>query len=303
MIFKLVCQFWVFHGWVIVGALLISTYIEGLLGRGFGAIAVQSHLLLVWNFVMLKALFLDMDETLCDTQKANNTAKQLMHESLQAQFGVRGNLLDGNGFHFGNAYEKGIYRQWSEKEHARYMPIIESQGEFEFRLQLITDLLARCGIDSATPLQVRALQENFDADRLNAFDFYPGIEAFLAEARLLFTLVVITNGPEFSQIPKLQAVNMKAHVDHIIIGGQEPEQKPAPSIFTKALALAGCEASEAIHVGDSLAADIAGAHHSRITSVWVQHQQPLDCELGLAPDHTVLHPSEIPTLIERLHRL
>jgi len=114
-------------------------------------------------------------------------------------------------------------------------------------------------------------------------------------------LVVITNGPEFSQVPKVEAVNMADYVDHIIIGGQEPEQKPFSSIFEKALKLAGCEAHEAIHVGDSLAADIVGAHNSGITSVWIQHQQPLDAELGINPHHTVLHPCEIPALILDLY--
>ena len=82
----------------------------------------------------------------------------------------------------------------------------------------------------------------------------------------------------------------------------EPEQKPARSIFEKALKLAGCEAHEAIHVGDSLAADIAGAQNSGITSVWIQHQQPLDSELGIDPHHTILHPCEIPALIRELYR-
>ena len=145
-------------------------------------------------------------------------------------------------------------------------------------------------------------KNNFDSDRLDAFAFYPGIPEFLAEARKYFTLVVITNGPEFSQVPKVQTIDLARHVDHIIIGGQEPAQKPDRSIFDKALRLANCRAHEAVHVGDSLAADIAGANNSGITSVWVQHQQPLDAELGIDPHHTVLHPSEIPALIRKLHR-
>jgi HAD superfamily hydrolase (TIGR01549 family) len=163
------------------------------------------------------------------------------------------------------------------------------------------DLLTERGVSEVNDADAQALQDQFDDNRLRAFDFYPGITAFLAEARQLFTLVVITNGPAFSQVPKVEAVKLADHVDHVIIGGQEPEQKPARSIFEKALKLANCEAHEAIHVGDSLATDIAGAHHSHITSVWILHQQPLDAELG-APDHTVLSPSEIPALIRELHR-
>ena len=246
---------------------------------------------------MLKALFLDMDETLCDTQGANEQARRLMGQSLEAEYGSR-----VCGRTVADAYVEGIYRRWNDHERARYLPIIEQQGEGAFRLQLIRDLLARQGVAEVSEAAARALQENFDSNRLAAFDFYPGIAEFLAEARKLFTLVVITNGPEFSQIPKIEAVNLIEHVDHIIIGGQEPEQKPARSIFEKALKLAKCEAHEAVHVGDSLAADIAGAHNSGITSVWIQHQQPLDAELGIDPHHTVLHPGEIPALIRELYQ-
>lgn len=245
---------------------------------------------------MLKALFFDMDLTLCDTPHANATAKALMAKAVENRYGAK-----VNGTAFADAYVKGIYREWTEQQRARYTPIIRQQSEAAFRVQLIRDLLEGFGVTDISETDALQLQEKFDRDRLDAFDFYPGIVEFLAEARELFTLVVITNGPEFSQVPKVEKVNLADHVDHIIIGGQEPEEKPARSIFQKALKLAGCEASEAIHVGDSLAADIAGAHHSHITSVWIQHQQPLDAELGIEPHHTVMHPSEIPALIRGIH--
>lgn len=246
---------------------------------------------------MLKALLLDLDETLCDTQTANKRAKQLMAQDIEALYGV---ALNGQAF--ADQYVAGIYREWNDGQRARYMPIIEQQSEEAFRLQLIRDLLAERAVENISDETAQAFQDKFDSERLNAFDFYPGMQAFLVEARKLFTLVVITNGPEFSQVPKIERVNLAEYVDHIIIGGQEPEEKPAPSIFYKALKLANCQAHEAVHVGDSLASDIVGAHNSGITSVWIQHQQPLDAELGINPHHTVLHPSEIPALIDQLHQ-
>ena len=251
---------------------------------------------------MLKALFFDMDETLCDTTKANTEAKALMASYVERSFGFEGQGFEGQGQQFADQYVTGIYRDWTPEQKLRYLPIIESDGESVFRLQLIRDLLQALGVNDVSQAQAEAIQEKFDQDRIDAFDFYPGIPEFLAEARETFTLVVITNGPEFSQVPKVERVKMAEHVDHIIIGGQEPEQKPAPSIFAKALKLAGCEAHEAIHVGDSLAADIAGAHNSHITSVWIQHQQPLDAEMGIEPTHTLFHPEEIPQLVWDLHQ-
>jgi HAD superfamily hydrolase (TIGR01509 family) len=244
---------------------------------------------------MLKALFLDLDETLCDTLGANERARQLMGEALEALYG---SAFDGQGV--ARSYVAGIYRQWNNHQRERYLPIINQQGEGAFRLQLIRDLLAEQGVENVSDATAQALQAGFDSDRLAAFDFYPGILEFLTEARKFFTLVVITNGPEFSQVPKVEAVKLAKYVDHIIIGGQEAEQKPSRSIFDKALELANCEAHEAIHIGDSLVTDIAGAHNSGITSVWIAHQQPLDAELGIDPHHTVMHPSEIPALIREL---
>ena len=245
---------------------------------------------------MLKALFLDLDETLCDTQGATATAEAKLAKAVCDTLSQ-----DIDGAAFARAYVAGIYRQWDRSEAERYLPIIEQRGEEAFRLQLIRDLLHTQGLKSVDNATAQQLQDQFDRDRMEAFQFFPGIREFLLEARRYFTLVVITNGPEYSQLPKINAVNLPDFVDHIIVGGQEPEQKPAKSIFLKALKLAGCEAHEAIHVGDSLKADIAGAHNSGITSIWIQHQQPLDAELGIDPHHTVMHPSEIPELINRLH--
>ena len=244
---------------------------------------------------MLKALFLDLDETLCDTLGANERAKQLMAQDIETQYGV---TLNGQAF--ADDYVSGIYREWHDDQRARYMPIIEQQSEVAFRLQLIHDLFTERAIENISNETAQAFQDKFDSDRLKAFDFYPGIQEFLVEAGKLFTLVVITNGPEFSQAPKVEHVKLADYVDHILIGGQEPEQKPAVSIFNKALKLANCQAHEVLHIGDSLAADIAGAHNSGIASLWVQHQQHLDPKLGINPQHTVLHPSEIPALIRQL---
>ncbi len=241
---------------------------------------------------MLKTLLFDMDDTLCDTQKANAEAKARLSHYVEEMFS-----LQGQGDSFAEAYVTGIYRDWTDVQKQRYLPIVQTQSENAFRLCLIKDLLIDLGVNSIDDESVSAIQEKFDRDRIEAFDFYPGITEFLAEARQTFTLVVITNGPEFSQVPKVERIKLADHVDHILIGGQEPEQKPAKSIFDKALSLAGCEAHEAIHVGDSLAADIKGAHNSHITSVWIQHQQPLDAELGIEPHHTLMHPDEIPALV------
>jgi putative hydrolase of the HAD superfamily len=47
-------------------------------------------------------------------------------------------------------------------------------------------------------------------------------------------------------------------------------RKPSPEIFEHALVLAGAAAHEAIHVGDSLAEDVAGARAAGIEAVLIK---------------------------------
>ena len=85
---------------------------------------------------------------------------------------------------------------------------------------------------------------------------------------------------------KSSGVALQNFVDHIIIGGLEKEEKPAKSIFEKAMRLADCQPDEAIHVGDSLKTDIAGANNAGIRSIWVSHGEELKASLA-SPDFTV----------------
>ena len=237
---------------------------------------------------MLKALFLDLDETLCDTTGANNSALALMSKNA-------GDIFTGlDADTFAQQYLQGIYRNFDQAQTQRYMPI---DNEEAFRHQLIQDLIAQQGYD-CDPAAAQRLQLCFDNHRTECFDFFPGIKAKLAQWRQQYTLVVITNGPEFSQLTKVEAVNLTAYVDHIIIGGQEPEQKPAVSIFHKALSLAGCCPHEALHVGDSLAADIKGANDSGIRSLWISHNQPNDGRI--IPSHSVESPDQFIEFIDAL---
>lgn len=68
--------------------------------------------------------------------------------------------------------------------------------------------------------------------------------------------------------------------------------KPHPSIFRAALAAAGVAAHEALMVGDSLKADVAGALGAGLRAVWLRR----------VGEDSLARPAEVP-LIRRLHEL
>lgn len=78
------------------------------------------------------------------------------------------------------------------------------------------------------------------------------------------------------------------------------EEKPAASIFATACEMAGCSASEAIHVGDSLGADIQGAINAGLQgSVWVNAQGQSAPQGSPAFSCSIRHISALVPLLEK----
>ncbi len=209
---------------------------------------------------MLKAIFFDMDETLCATSQADKAAGQKFAAWIQQTYPQ---VSDPQAFL--QRYLQGVYKKLNA-EFPQLVALLPDENAF--RCGLIQTILAEDGIHIDAE-QAQQAQHYFDSARMGAFTFFPGVKEMLTDLRKHYKLVVITNGPIFSQHPKLKATQMDEWVDHIIVGGEEPEEKPAASIFQKALNLVDIKPEEALHIGDSLAADIAGANNMGILSVWV----------------------------------
>ncbi|MBE4175751.1 HAD family hydrolase [Vibrio parahaemolyticus] len=201
-----------------------------------------------------------MDETLCGTSQADKAAGQKFAAWIQQTYPQ---VSDPQAFL--QRYLQGVYKKLNA-EFPQLVALLPDENAF--RCGLIQTILAEDGIHIDAE-QAQQAQHYFDSARMGAFTFFPGVKEMLTDLRKHYKLVVITNGPIFSQHPKLKATQMDEWVDHIIVGGEEPEEKPAASIFQKALNLVDIKPEEALHIGDSLAADIAGANNMGILSVWV----------------------------------
>lgn len=225
---------------------------------------------------MLKALFLDLDETLCDTTSANLQARDILAASINS-------LATGDFDHMQLAsdYLTGIYRVFNSEMKQIFLPIT---SEEEFRTDLLKYLFGKHKVPGEFERDVfNDLRTGFDQSRIDSFDFFPGVKKLIAELRVNYKLIVITNGPTYSQRPKVTKLDLRKQVDHVIIGGEEPEEKPYRSIFMKACQFADCLPAQAIHIGDSLPADIAGASNAGIKSVWISPELKNDS----MPDHTI----------------
>ena len=79
-------------------------------------------------------------------------------------------------------------------------------------------------------------------------------------------LVVVSNW-DCSLPERLEEAGLGKLVDGVVSSAVVGEPKPSPAVFRAALDLAGARADEALHVGDSLHADVEGARAAGVRAV------------------------------------
>ncbi|WP_414167223.1 HAD family hydrolase [Streptoverticillium reticulum] len=116
----------------------------------------------------------------------------------------------------------------------------------------------------------------------------PQVGAMLASLREAgWRLGVVTNGMVDNQTNKLRQAELNDLVDTVVISDAVGVWKPDARIFRHAITrLDSAPGPHVVMVGDSLEHDVAGAHVTGLTTVWVSHGRPLP-RSGPRPQHTV----------------
>ena len=73
--------------------------------------------------------------------------------------------------------------------------------------------------------------------------------------------------------------------------------KPHPGIFQAALATMGVAPTEAVHVGDRLAADVLGAQGAGMKAILIRVAMRVEADLHITPDATIDELSELPAAL------
>jgi putative hydrolase of the HAD superfamily len=102
------------------------------------------------------------------------------------------------------------------------------------------------------------------------FTAYPDARAGILAARARGERPLVVSNWDVSLNDVLAGLELAALLDGVVTSAQAGARKPAPEIFQRALTLAGVEARDALHVGDSVAEDVAGARAAGIEPVLIR---------------------------------
>jgi putative hydrolase of the HAD superfamily len=116
------------------------------------------------------------------------------------------------------------------------------------------------------------------------FAAYPDAAPALRELRDRGLTLVVASNWDCSLPQVLDEAGLAPLVDGVVASAVVGADKPAAAVFEAALELAGCSADRAVHVGDSVSKDVAGARAAGIRAVLLDRdgerpdQTPADAE-------------------------
>ena len=128
-----------------------------------------------------------------------------------------------------------------------------------------------------------------------AVELLPGAEAALDALSEEYRIGLVTNGGPDLQRSKMEAVGLDGVFETTVFAGYDTPPKPHTEPFEVAVDGLDTTNDRAVHVGNSLGSDVAGAHAAGLQSVWVPAE-------GYVEDATVDdHPPDY--TVDSLHAL
>ena len=191
----------------------------------------------------IKHVFFDLDHTLWDFDKNSRL-------TFQKIFNL--NKLEVNLDDFLEIYEPINLKYWKLYREEKVTKSALRYG----RLKEAFDGVGVAVNDSL----INNLSEAY-IDQLSTFNnLFDGTFEILDYLSSKYQLHIITNGFEEAQEKKLATSNIKHYFKTVTNSEMVGVKKPNPKIFNFALDIAKAKSSESVMIGDSLEADIEGAH-------------------------------------------
>jgi putative hydrolase of the HAD superfamily len=209
----------------------------------------------------IRAVFLDLDETLVDDDRCMREAVTRTCQS----FAERHSQIEPGQLE--SVYMRVAEEWWLNTGSVPRTSGSGSTSGIDIRIEVWGKALTAYGL-SNQDLAVE-VADTYTRERSAGYCLFPEVAEVLGALHRKFTLGVISNGPGSTQLEKFRVTGLAPFMDVVAISGELGIGKPDPGIFLKALELARVKPEEAVHVGDSLTSDVAGARGVGMCAVWI----------------------------------
>ena len=226
---------------------------------------------------MIEFLFLDLDDTILDFQKAERLAlaKTLEFFGLPPTDTVLARYHQINREH---------WERLERKELTRQQVLV---GRF-------AALFAEMGLSAQAEQVARAYEENLSQGHY----FLPGAEEALQSLRKKYKLYLASNGTARVQAGRLKSAGIIPYLQEIFVSEEMGYNKPDPAYFDACFArIPGFRKDRAMMVGDSLTSDILGGIQAGIATCWVNPHHKTG---SIRPDYEIESIVQLEALLKNL---
>jgi putative hydrolase of the HAD superfamily len=245
---------------------------------------------------MLKGAIFDLGETLMHLAVSWEQVREWRVKAIYESFTEHGVTLDLNDL-------KREYLRLHEEESEYAARTLE---EIEIRESFVK-LFDRLGVKPRQQPEMEELVKRFFALEAESWILFPGIPEMLQQVRDLdLRMGVLSNARNDWAVREImERLDLTRYFDAILTSAALGVRKPRPEPFQEMLKLLGIEASEAVMVGNSMEADVAGAVPLGIKTIRVIFGDNVDelrigLEVTVDPDITVSAVSDVVPAIKHM---
>jgi putative hydrolase of the HAD superfamily len=234
-------------------------------------------------FADVKAVFFDLDDTLCQYWEA---ARAALHIAF-AKEGPEGFTAEEMVNLWAVAFRKFIKEVTHPDWYSQYL----KNGEVT-RTEAMRRALAEANIvdeDRAVRLSRTYMEER--NSRLRLFDDSIEVLHLLKER---YPLGLITNGPADVQRQEIKTLSIEGYFQAILIEGEMGEGKPKLSVFRRAEGMLRSSPWETLFVGNSYAHDIRPAIEAGWRTAWIRRPTDVPPSAGPGGSAVELKPDDAP---------
>lgn len=228
---------------------------------------------------MFEFLFLDLDDTILDFQKAEHIAlsKTLASFGLEPTEAVCA------------LYSKINKAHWERLERKELTREQVLTGRFE-------TLFRQMGYRVDPEEVARTYEKNLSIGHY----FLPGAEEAVDRLHKKYRLFLASNGTASVQKGRMTSANLYRFFERVFVSQEIGHNKPSKAYFDTCFAqIPGFDPSRAIIVGDSLTSDILGGQNAGIATCWVNPAGKPRRE-DIRVDYEIKALSELESLLENL---
>ena len=208
---------------------------------------------------MIKAVFFDLDGTLCDSDTAWDIAQRDMFQLFHK--------------HYPSVSEAALTEAWKTV----HQELFKQLNAEKCTMADIRDSRFQClfkKLDLRIDKVIEELSDFFCSRYLTNLRLYDDVTVL--EELHAYHVGIITNGAHDehtdSQLSKVRHLGLSERIQSLTISGEIGIRKPKVGIFKVACERAGVSSKEAMLVGDTVENDIVGANWTGMTSVFIDRK-------------------------------